>query len=349
MTVPAADHPFVFGAALDIDGGSLPEPAALVDYAVALEQSGGFAYLQLIDGGGGGVDPTVVAGFLTPHTSGLGLVFPTAPAHNEPFVFARHAGTLDHSSQGRAGWSISPRLDPEVFVRYQQDGTQSAHRQRVRAREYLDVLYALWEESWEDDAVLRDQVHGRYADPAKVHFIHHTGPHYSVAGPFIGEPSPQRSPVLFTTWSGVEDLHAVGAHVEVVVIASADLGELESVGGQIDSVLSEHGRDPGSVRRTARVRPVAGPVDSAAATQIEQSRIGAFVDELRSIGISGLEILDGLDGASSAPVGQLSGRASAQGPVTLRAALFGHDRLGWAGRSRRLRRFSAQPGPGLAH
>jgi hypothetical protein len=41
------------------------------------------------------------------------------------------------------------------------------------ADEYLEVCYKLWESSWEDDAVLDDRRQKIYADPAKVHDVHH--------------------------------------------------------------------------------------------------------------------------------------------------------------------------------
>jgi len=41
-------------------------------------------------------------------------------------------------------------------------------------------MYKLWEGSWEDGAVLRDKARGLYADPAKVHVVHHRGPQYQV-------------------------------------------------------------------------------------------------------------------------------------------------------------------------
>ena len=36
-----------------------------------------------------------------------------------------------------------------------------------------------------------------YVDPAKIHEINHVGTYYSVAGPHLCEPSPQRTPLLF--------------------------------------------------------------------------------------------------------------------------------------------------------
>ena len=42
----------------------------------------------------------------------------------------------------------------------------------------MEVVYKLWEGSWEDDAVLRDRARGVFADPAKVHRVRHEGTIY---------------------------------------------------------------------------------------------------------------------------------------------------------------------------
>jgi alkanesulfonate monooxygenase SsuD/methylene tetrahydromethanopterin reductase-like flavin-dependent oxidoreductase (luciferase family) len=36
------------------------------------------------------------------------------------------------------------------------------------ADEYLQVVYALWEGGWADDAVIRDRTRGIYTDPRRV-------------------------------------------------------------------------------------------------------------------------------------------------------------------------------------
>ena len=75
---------------------------------------------------------------------------------------------------------------------------QVEHDRRYdQADEYLEVLYKLWEGSWEDDAVLNDPQRRIYAQPGKVHKVQHHGEFYHVDGYHLCEPSPQRTPVLF--------------------------------------------------------------------------------------------------------------------------------------------------------
>ena len=65
------------------------------------------------------------------------------------------------------------------------------------ADEYLEVLYKLFEGSWEEDAVLRDRERRVFSDPSKIHEIRHQGKYFQVPGIHLCEPSPQRTPVLY--------------------------------------------------------------------------------------------------------------------------------------------------------
>ena len=62
----------------------------------------------------------------------------------------------------------------------------------------LDLTISrLWEGSWAPDALIEDAEKGIYTDPTKLRAIHHHGKKYNVDAPFIVDPSPQRTPVLF--------------------------------------------------------------------------------------------------------------------------------------------------------
>ena len=91
------------------------------------------------------------------------------------------------------------------------------HDVRYRyADEYLDVLYKLWEGSWDDDAVVADREAGVFTDPSKVRYIDHVGERHRVAGPHIVHPSRQRTPVLFQATGSPAGIEFAGRHAEVV-------------------------------------------------------------------------------------------------------------------------------------
>ena len=128
------------------------------------------------------------------------------------------------------------------------------------ADEYLDVVYKLWEGSWEDDAVLRDTVRGIYADPAKVHPINHAGKHFQVAGPHLSEPSPQRTPLLFQAGSSTRGRSFAAKHAECVFIVDSrrSLTGAASVITDVRRQAASQGVFLVSPVRRVRVPPIEG-------------------------------------------------------------------------------------------
>src|ERR1700754_1406197 len=146
-------------------------------------------------------DPLLVVPVMASGTKNIGFGVTSNATYETPYLFARRLSTLDHLTKGRAGWNIvTGYLDSAA--RGMGLTQQISHDDRYdRADDYMDVVYKLWEQSWEDDAVRRDRVARVFSDPAKIHRITHTGPYYSLDAIHLSEPSPQRTPVLYQAGS----------------------------------------------------------------------------------------------------------------------------------------------------
>jgi FMN-dependent oxidoreductase (nitrilotriacetate monooxygenase family) len=145
-------------------------------------------------------DPSVLLAALAVNTEHLGLAFTSSVIQAHPFEFARRVSTLDQISNGRIGWNVVTSALDSAARNFGHDRLED-HDERYRwADEYLEVVYKLWEGSWDDGALLKDPVLG-YADATKIHRIDHHGARYDVQGPHMSAPSPQRTPVLFQAGS----------------------------------------------------------------------------------------------------------------------------------------------------
>ena len=164
-------------------------------------------------------DPLAVVPLMAQATTHLGFGVTCALTYEHPYPFARRMSTLDHLTQGRIGWNIvTGYLDSAA--RNLGLPRQLAHDERYDvADDYLDVVYKLWELSWEDGAVLRDKARGVFTDPRKVHPIRHVGPHYQVPGIHLCEPSPQRTPVLYQAGASSRGKAFAARHAECVFIS----------------------------------------------------------------------------------------------------------------------------------
>jgi len=167
-------------------------------------------------------DPLMLVSAMAAVTRHLGFGLTANLTYEAPYLFARRLSTLDHLSRGRVGWNIvTGYLDSAA--RAMGLGQQVEHDRRYdQADEYLQVLYKLWEGSWEDDAVLNDRAQRVYAQPHKVHKVEHVGEFYQVEGYHLCEPSPQRTPVLFQAGSSTRGLQFAGEHAECVFISGRD-------------------------------------------------------------------------------------------------------------------------------
>ena len=92
---------------------------------------------------------------------------------------------LDHLTKGRVAWNVVTSYLPNAARNFRLPDEVEHDRRYEIADEYLDVLYKLWEGSWDDDAVIKDRANRVYTDPAKVRYINHVGEHYRLAGPHL--------------------------------------------------------------------------------------------------------------------------------------------------------------------
>jgi long-chain alkane monooxygenase len=164
-------------------------------------------------------DPLALVPLMASVTRHLGFGVTCALTYEPPYSFARRLSTLDHLTRGRVGWNIvTGYLDSAA--RNLGQPQQKAHDERYDlADEYLEVVYKLWEQSWEDDAVRRDKNGRVFTDPSKVHAIRHDGPFYQVGGIHLCEPSPQRTPVLFQAGASSRGRAFAGRHAECVFVS----------------------------------------------------------------------------------------------------------------------------------
>ena len=189
------------------------------------------------------IDPVLVIPAAATVTRHLGFAVTYSTSYHSPYQCARLFSSLDHLTGGRVGWNIvtsdlklSRRtgLAPEI-----------PHDERYdRADEYLDLVIRLWEESWEDNAVVRDAASDVFADPDRVHPVAHRGRWFDVSAPHQCEPSPQRTPVLYQAGSSTRGRAFAARHAEVVFVALSGLrqgrAEVADVRRQADLL----GRDP---------------------------------------------------------------------------------------------------------
>lgn len=189
-------------------------------------------------------DPLLLVPAMAAVTEHLGFGVTCTLSYEPPYTLARRLSTLDHLTRGRAGWNIvTGYLDSAATG--MGLGVQPRHDQRYEiAEEYMQVMYKLWEGSWEDGAALRDRARSLFADPAKVHRVRHEGQFYRVDAMHLCEPSPQRTPVLYQAGASSRGRAFAAAHAECVFINGPTPQVVAPQVADLRRRAAANGRDP---------------------------------------------------------------------------------------------------------
>ena len=236
-------------------------------------------------------DPLLVVPAMAAVTKHLGFAATFSTTYEPPFAFARRASTLDHLTKGRFGWNVVTSYLPNAARNFGL-ADEIAHDDRYAiADEYLDVLYKLWEGSWDDDAVIRDRENRVYTDPSKVRYINHVGANYRVAGPHLAEPSLQRTPVIFQAGASVAGKAFAAKHAEGVFVGGTTREQYRDNIADVRRLAEGNGRGADAIRAFASAVIVVDKDRESALEQAEEyKRLSSAEGYLAHAGGGGIDL-----------------------------------------------------------
>jgi FMN-dependent oxidoreductase (nitrilotriacetate monooxygenase family) len=164
------------------------------------------------------LDPFPVVPLMAAVTENLGFGVTATLTYERPYLLARRFSTLDHLTKGRMAWNIVTGILDSGAKGAGQGGLTDHDQRYAAAEEFLEVVYALWEGSWADDALTRDRQTRTYTRPDRVRRISHHGAHYDLDAIHLVHPSPQRTPFLFQAGASAAGRAFAGGHAEAVFI-----------------------------------------------------------------------------------------------------------------------------------
>ncbi|MCD2264456.1 LLM class flavin-dependent oxidoreductase [Dietzia aurantiaca] len=274
-------------------------------------------------------DPMMLVSAMAAVTQNLGFGITASTSAEHPYTFARRMSTLDHLTRGRVGWNVVTGYLKSAAQNL-GESDQLTHDERYdRADEYVEVLYKLWEASWDDDAVVLDAESDMFVDPTKVHPIRHEGTYFTVPGVHLSEPSPQRTPVIYQAGASERGIRFATEHAEAIFVASPTIAQTSDQVSRIRERLESAGRGRDAARVYALLTIVVDQTDEAAAEKYRD--IFSYASETGNLvlnsGWSGVDLSrQDLDApmdpvateAIQTTVSSLSGASDADGRWTLR-------------------------------
>lgn len=252
------------------------------------------------------LDPFLVVPAMLASTQHLGMALTVSTTYEQPYPTARRLSTLDQLGRGRLAWNVVTGYLPDAAGNFgTSEAIVSGDRYAV-AEEFLEASYKLWEGSWEHDAVVADKLSGVYARPDKVREVHHHGEFFTINGPHLAEPTPQRTPVIFQAGTSSAGKGFAARHAEAVFVASQTRSDITTYALDIRARADEAGRGTEAVRIFAQASIVVAETEREAIKK--RDALLAYRDSIGYLvhhsGISGIDlsgIVEGGEAPGAAP------------------------------------------------
>jgi FMN-dependent oxidoreductase (nitrilotriacetate monooxygenase family) len=227
------------------------------------------------------LEPLTLLSALAMVTRHIGLVATASTTYNEPYHLARKFASLDHISQGRAGWNIVTSWSEAEARNFNREAHLGYDERYARAAEFVDVAKGLWD-SWEADAFAHDKASGLFYHPDKMHVLDHRGAHFSVRGPLTVARCPQGRPILVQAGASEQGQEIAAASADVVFTAQDSLDDAVAYYAAVKSRLTKYGRSDDDLKILPGLLPIAGRTEAQA--RAKHDRLQALIHPL--VGLS---------------------------------------------------------------
>ncbi|SEG76791.1 NtaA/DmoA family FMN-dependent monooxygenase [Bosea lathyri] len=229
------------------------------------------------------LDPFTLLPALAARTERIGLIATASTTYNEPYHLARRVSTLDHISNGRAGWNVVTSWSQQEAWNFGREEHLGKDERYERAEEFVEVVLGLWN-SWERDAFLHDKETGIFYDERKLHILNHKGKHFSVRGPLTCPYSPQGRPIVVQAGGSPKGMAIGGKHADVIYANYPTIEDAVSGYRSLKTQVANYGREPDHVKVLPGIAIFTGTTRQEAQDKFDA--LQALVDDVSALGLS---------------------------------------------------------------
>ena len=134
-------------------------------------------------------------------------------------------------------------------------------------------MYKLFKSSRRDNAVVLDRKRGIYTEPDRVCERNHQGKYFTVPGPQICQPSPQRTPMLLQAGASKAGKKFAAENAETIFV-SAHAPEVcaKNIAEIRELASSQYRRDGRNIKVLSLVSPILGQTKQEAQAKLADYR-----------------------------------------------------------------------------
>src|SRR5580692_10671617 len=237
-------------------------------------------------------DPLPLVPLLAYVTSRVGIVATITSSFYPPYIAARLGATLDQLTEGRVGLNV---VTAHNDLSAQNFGLEKHYEHDLRyemADEWMEVVNRLWE-SWEPDAIVANPETGVFADPTKIHPIHHAGRFYKSRGPLNTAPGPQRRPVICQAGGSPAGRAFAAKHADLIIAKARTVAAAKNYRQDISRLMAPLGRASSDCKVMFSTSIVIG--DTVQEAREKRARAAAALANTMEVKLAAMSFLSGID------------------------------------------------------
>ncbi len=242
------------------------------------------------------LDPLQLVACMARATKHIGVTATLSTSFFNAYHIARAFASLDHISNGRAGWNIVTSGHPSEAKNNGLDALKVRDQRYDFADEVVEACMTLWK-TWDADCLKFDKASGLFGDPDKMRYVKYEGKQVRVAGGLTTPQPPQGHPVLMQAGSSERGREFAARWAEVIFTVQQEKSLMQGVYADIKRRVSARGRNPDHCAILPAIDLIVAETEKKAQEEAD------YVDSLASVrlGIQTLTDLTGVDMMSFPP------------------------------------------------
>ncbi|MDW3783805.1 LLM class flavin-dependent oxidoreductase [Staphylococcus saprophyticus] len=192
-------------------------------------------------------DPLVNLAAISQVTQHVGLVATISSTFSNPFTAARQLLSLDHMSQGRAGWNLVTSMTDMEAANHSMDHLPEHEERYKKADEFAQVMNRLLE-SWSVDDFLHDKEDNKLINPSAINAINHEGEHFNVRGPLTTPSSPQEKPIAMQAGASDPGIALATKYADAVYAVAWNFNQASAFKNKLNQKLIQEGKPIDSLK-----------------------------------------------------------------------------------------------------
>ncbi|HYB31194.1 MAG TPA: NtaA/DmoA family FMN-dependent monooxygenase [Solirubrobacteraceae bacterium] len=186
-------------------------------------------------------DNMTVLAALAAVTDRIGLMPTITTTYHEPHELARQLASLDHLSDGRAGWNLVTSSDSFTGANFRRGSYLDYGQRYERGGEFVQAAWALWD-SWPVGEPLADADSGAFLSRAPVGAFSFNGTQVEVAGEFTVPRPPQGHPAMLQAGDSDEGREFAAQYADGIFTRHGTLAAGRSFYADVKERLARYGR-----------------------------------------------------------------------------------------------------------